>query len=166
MAANASCRTALLALALAAAGCGPRLVEHVSEEGRFGVLLPGEPSGQEDEELAKGQHKVAYVERSGNYTVAWLDLPDQKKTADEVLDNACDGALKNLQAKAVSRKEITLEGTYPGRDLAAAWSRGFFHARFYLVGRRLYHVVISGEKWWVESARSRKVLESFRVVEE
>ena len=166
MAANGTCRTALLALALGVAGCGPRLVEHVSEDGRFGVLLPGEPRGEEDEELPKGQHKVAFVERSGNYTVAWRDLPGQKEPPDEVLDTACDKALEALRAEPVSRKEITLKGRYPGRDLAAAWSRGFFHARFYLVRRRLYHVVVSGEKWWVESARSRKVLESFRLIEE
>jgi hypothetical protein len=44
--------------------------------------------------------------------------------------------------------------------------KGIVHERMYLVGRRLYQVLISGPRWWVESATSRKVMESFRVTGE
>ena len=37
--------------------------------------------------------------------------------------------------------------------------------RMYLVGRRLYQVVASGPRWWVEAKQARQVLDSFQVIE-
>ena len=73
-----------------------------------------------------------------------------------------------LKAKEISRKAITLMGRYPGRELVAEWpnGNGIVQDRLYLVDHRLYQVVASGPKWWVESATTRQVLDSFRLLEE
>jgi hypothetical protein len=118
--------------------------------------------------LPKGKYKVSLEQRSGTYTVAWEDLPEKKDlSSEERLDLACNGAIDELKGKALSRKSITLKG-HPGRELIVAWAtgKGIVHDRMYLVGQRLYHVMAAGEKWWVESSTSQRVLDSFEIIEE
>jgi hypothetical protein len=152
-------------------GCSPALEEYVSEEGKFRVRMPAQPTLVRDPELPSNVKKVSLLQRSGSYEVAWEDLPASDASDDRRLDDACDGALKALQPKDVNqdvkRKEITLAGRYPGRELAVKTPDGkLVQDRMYLVKRRLYQVVVSGSKWWVESPASQKVLDSFEVIEE
>jgi hypothetical protein len=150
-------------------GCGPRLQEYVSEKGGFRVRMPGEPEPDPERDLPRGVKKVTLLQRSGSWSVAWEDLEATKGGSDDQrLNDACDGALKKLKAKEVRPREITLAGKYPGRELVAEWpdGKGITHDRMYLVGNRLYQVVASGPKWWVESSTSKKVLDSFALLEE
>ncbi len=151
------------------AGCGDRLTEYTNDEGRFRVRLPGTPSPVEGKGEQAVVHGVRLSQQSGNYTVTWEDIDRQKtgKSDDELLDLACAAALARVKGKELSRKAIELDG-HPGRDLVTEWSdgKGIVQDRMYLVDGRLYHVVASGARWWVESSTSRKVLGSFAVVEE
>jgi hypothetical protein len=145
-------------------GCGDGLQEYVSKEGRLRVLMPGTPEVDNDPTLPSVIKKRTLLQRSGSYAVAWEDLaPDNKHSADQRLDRACDAAVKHLKGRTITRKEIELTGGYPGRELIVEWDnqQGIVHDRMYLVEDRLYHVMASGPKWWVESAISRKVLDSF-----
>jgi hypothetical protein len=149
-------------------GCSAPLEEYVSEEGKFRISLPSQPLEEKGADLPAGLKKVSLAQQSGSYAVGWQDLPPGETTPDERLDQACDGALQSLKAKSLSRKEITLASRYPGRELVMEWpdGKGIVHERMYLVDRRLYQVLVSGPKWWVESATSRKVIESFQVIGE
>jgi hypothetical protein len=160
--------TTLACLLLALSGCGQRMVEYVSEEGKFRVLMPESPEPVKDPDLPRGVKKVWLLQRSGSYSVAWEDLPPSDVSPDKRLDDACKAALKALKAKDQTWTEITLAGRYPGRELVseAPGSKGIIHDRMYLVGNRLYQVVITGSKWWVESDTSKKVLDSFQLTGE
>jgi hypothetical protein len=154
-----------LGVALALVGCGDGLQEYVSEEGGFRVLFPAAPSTAPDPDLPRGVRKVSHVERSGSYAVAWEEVGDGEGGAAERLDRACDAAVKKLKGKELARSTIKLHGEHPGRELVIEWpdGRGVTHQRMYLVEGRLYQVVASGLKWWMDTPRPRKVLDSFRL---
>src|SRR5262245_60644614 len=143
-------------LVLLVLGCGERLEEHVSEDGRFRVRFPGPASTEPDPDLPSRVHKASFVERSGSYAVAWDDVAPGKDGADALLDRACDDAVKRLKGKEKSRKAIALDG-HPGREQVIEWpdGRGLVQQRIYLVESRLYHVVVSGATWWIEKPMAR-----------
>lgn len=154
---------------LALTGCGEPLVEHVSTEGRFRISLPGEPTVLSGEDLPPGVRKVTLEQRSGSYSVAREDLPNRDdRSTDDLLDMACNGALERLKARPISRKPISLAGKYPGRELYAEWpgGKGVILDRLYVAEGRLYHVIASGQRWWVESPTTRQVLDSFAIVDD
>jgi hypothetical protein len=150
-------------------GCGEApLQEYTSEEGKFRLKLPGAPEPDDSGAFPERVNKVRLLERSGKYEVAWEDLKNAKGLSDDkLLDDGCDLALKLVKGKLLRRKEITLAGKYPGRELIIGDPDGDYivHDRMYLVGTRLYNVMASGPKWWVESSQSRKVLDSFEHLE-
>src|SRR5262245_16995739 len=155
-------------LVLLALGCvGERLVEHVSEAGGFLVRFPGPASTEPDPDLPDRVQKVSFVERSGSYAVAWEDVAAPKAGADALLDRACDDAIRRLKGKEKERRTIALDG-HPGREQVLDWpdGRGQVRQRVYLVDRRLYHVVVSGATWWIEKPVTRKVMDSFQLLEE
>jgi hypothetical protein len=163
----------LFAPALLAGCAGDVTQEFTSPEGKFTVAFPGTPQEDDDPSLSgEGIHKVSLMERSGFYAVAYqfVNLPDHATASDleERLEQACTGAVRNLKARLLSKKKITLAGKYPGRDLVAEWGnkQGIVHYHLYLVDGRLYQVIVSGEKWWVESPKAQKFLDSFRLSEE
>src|SRR5262245_56373453 len=155
---------AFLALLLTlAAGCGSDWPEYAPEGGRYKVRMPGTPSEDKDPDLPEGVHKVSLSQRSGNYAVAYQDLPEGGGlSVEERLDRACDGALRSLKATEVSRKAIQLQGEHPGRELVAEYAGGTrrVRGRLFLVGRRLYQVLATGQKWWVESGAVTRFLDS------
>jgi hypothetical protein len=171
MAATSTRRAGLVlvaAIGILIAGCGgDRLTEFRSEEGRFRILLPGTPS---EETLTRGIKTIRLQQRSGSFVVAWEDLKrtDQKMSPDERLDMACNAAVEQIRGKALSRRKTTLADRYPGRDLVAQGPDGnlIHRDRMYLVDGRLYQVLASGSKWWVESATVERVLDSFELIEE
>ncbi len=150
-------------------GCGEKLTEYRSEEGRFRILLPGTPKTVSDRALGKGVQAVQFEERSGDFTVAWSDPQPARATPGtlEQLDLACNRAIDNLQGKALSRRSITL-GNHPGREMLVEGPDGkvVVRLRLYLVNGRLYQVAAGGARWWVDRGTTDKVLDSFAVLAE
>jgi hypothetical protein len=160
------CRWLVLGLVLALTGCGEQLQEYRSEEGGFRILLPGEPSVPDD--VPPGSHKIRLMQRSGSYAVAWTDLaPAPEQSSEERLSRACDSALASLKATLLSRRSFLLAGQYPACDFIVELSeRGNrLHGRMILVDNRLYHVMVSGERWWIQQPVTQRVLDSFAVLD-
>ena len=153
-------------------GCagGERLQEFRSAQGRFRILLPGEPAVAPDPHLPKEIRSVRLEVESGTYVVAWedLNLGAAALSAQERLDLACNAAVEKLKGKALTRKKITLNDRYPGRELVVEGPDGkqVHRDRMYLVDGRLYQVVVSGPRWWVASGTADKVLDSFELIED
>jgi hypothetical protein len=151
------------------AGCGDPMAEYASAEGGFRLRLPAGHTPEPPVKLARGMHKVSLVLQSGTFEIAWQDrAAGDDLTPDQRLDRACDGAVRALKGKELARKEITLGGAHPGRELLAEWPdhQGVVRDRLYLVGRRLYQVVASGPRWWVDARQAREVLDSFHADDE
>jgi hypothetical protein len=152
---------ALPGLFLVLMGCSAeRGEEYRSEEGRFVVRLPGRPV--EHEQDAKGVSKITLPQQSGEYTVAWQDLPPGDTTSVEA---RLDGSLKALKGTEIRRRPLLLQGKYHGQEMVADWTKGRVKWRVYLVGNRLYTLVVSGMPWWVEFSASDAFLDSFAVID-
>ena len=80
------------------------------------------------------------------YLACYIDYPDSYKSfsADEmdvVLNSAVDGAVKNVQGKLLSKKNISKNGA-PGKDFMIDFQDGsdIIHSQAYLVKNRMYLV--------------------------
>lgn len=158
---------------LLASGCGrAEFKEYTSAAGNFKVQMPGSP--KEESQSAKAPTgetmnlNVASVQqKDGVYVVMWSDLPipagESEKDIQTRLDGSRDGALRNINGKLTDEKKITIGDKHPGRDIQADLpnGKGSLRARIYLVGTRLYQVMVVGTSSWVSSADALKFLDSF-----
>jgi hypothetical protein len=165
------CMQALLVLAcVSGTGRAEGLAEFTSEAGGFKVLMPGKPSVTEMPTPAGTMHMVQVRTKAGEYLASWIDLPfdaaDKAEKAEGCLDRVRDGMVDRVKGKLVRDKKFTLEDKHPGRDVEAETTqpaKGRMRARLFLVGSRLYQVIVAGSKEWTESKEADRVLDSFRL---
>jgi hypothetical protein len=152
---------------LLVSGCGKaEFKEFASADGRFKVQMPGTP--KEQTQTAAGVTMKIYTleEKDGAYAVSFADMPipagESEAQLQARLDGSRDGMLRNTGGILTSESKINLSGKYPGREVQAdiASKKGILRARFYLVDRRLYQVVVTGTKPWATSANATKFLDS------
>jgi hypothetical protein len=149
---------------------GPGWKEFAPKDGRFRVLMPGTPKREKQDtesDFGKGVLVMHTVERGGLiYGANYCDFPAaiKKAPADKVLDSSRDGCVDNLNGKLLLDKKVKL-GEHPGREVRVGVEGGrVFRARVYLVGRRLYQVVVFGPGEKVTSKEADKFLDSFKLV--
>ena len=152
-------------------GCGPSFSEYTSAEGRYTVRVPAAPRLSK-KETAAGDTSLAIVEQpNGRYVVAYLDLKagpgEGDAKAQQRLEGARDAAARSVGGAVLADRAITLAGKYPGRDVTIELpgKEDLARDRMYLVNGRLYQVMATGRKWWVESSDTQKFLDSFRLTE-
>ena len=150
----------------------PQAKEYISKEGGFKVLMPGTPKETKldaESEFGKGVLHMNSVEAGmAMYAANYCDFPAEiKKVAlKQVYDSSRDGAVANLEGKLATEKDIKL-GDYSGREIRIEVAGGIrlFRARVFLVGQRLYQVVVFGTKESASSKDADKFLDSFRLTE-
>ncbi len=103
------------------------------------------------------------------YIVGYSDYPEslvRNSSADVMLDGARDGAVANVGGKLLNERRLTLQG-YPGRELwieaEAGGQPGLVQARIYLVGRRLYQVLVAGSTTQFSESDAEFFLDSFEL---
>ena len=160
-----------LVLTSASAQDKPAWKTFTSKEGRFSVLLPGEPKetkqniGSADKMVIQTQ----YLIEQGNlgYLVSFQDTPGLEKPEmhAKVLDNGRDGAVKNLNGKLLSETKLTLDKKYIGLEclIDVPKFKGLYRLRMFIVGDRLYQLVVLGPKEVVTSKESDQYLDSFQL---
>ncbi len=158
-----------LALALAV-GC-PRAdwTTVSSAEGGFQVEMPTAPElARHTAESAAGplEFTIYGSQLAGSaYQVAWVDYPPGT-VADpaEVLEAARDGAVAQMAARLVRSESIEIEG-HPGLEFefdVEGRLAGF--ARMFLVGDRLYQLLLAKEPGDLPGSVGARFLESFRLL--
>lgn len=162
----------LLALALLLGGCqGSTWDEFTSSEGAFSILLPGVPTEQtKTVNTAVGPidaHFFLLERKDVAYMVGYSDYPDtvvQKNNPDAILEAARNGAVANVQGKLLSELMVSLNG-YPGRELKIepAGGKGTIKAKIFMVGNRLYQVMVVTPREKAFSKNVRKCLDSFKL---
>jgi hypothetical protein len=151
----------------------PKLEEHTSDAGKFRVKFPGKPK-VDSKELGSGPGGVQAipvtterVEGSNGvvYAVTFADYPDTflGVKAATVLDGVRDG-MRGKDGTVKEYKEVTLNGTIPGREIRIEAGKRVVRARVFLTGTRLYQVMVTGDKQPADGKSADEFLKSFEIV--
>src|SRR5437763_10204009 len=149
-------RKLILAATLAALLCACATKWETVNEGGFTVQMPGTPTRQtQSVDTASGKIDITLlsVEKSGEaFIVGYNEIPAAvaamaDKDPDTFLNNARDGAVRNVNGKVTSEHAITIDG-HPGKEFTgdgtspdASKQEGTFTARVYWVNPRLYQML-------------------------
>jgi hypothetical protein len=165
----------LCAIVLLISGCdilGWRA--YTSAEGGFSVRLPAEPKGQKiilDTGVGRTYLNIYILNRKDDnfvYSIGYVDYPAslfQLKNADKILDDGRDGAVKNIKGKLISESKISINKN-PGREVTIEATAGdaVLRAKFFLVGQRMYQLMVTTSKKKSKSYQILKFLDSFELI--
>ena len=157
---------------IAATGCKRPMTEFTSTEYKFKASFPSKPTEQEQTASGIKFKMFATESKNGAYMVWVADIPIPANESDAMLqqrlDGARDGAIKNVGGTQKSSSASTLAGKYPGREFSAGITQpteGLLRARIYLVGTRLYQVMVIGIDSYANSSEATAFLNSFKLTE-
>lgn len=142
-------------------------------EGGFTVQMPGTPNKQSQSiNTAVGPVTINMytVETKGEaFIVAYSDYPEaaaSQADPQQLLNNARDGAVRNVNGKITSERSVTLNGK-PGKEIigdgSLASQEGTFVARIYWVSPRIYQALYVRPKGSAASENGNKFLDSFQL---
>lgn len=146
----------------------------VSKEGKFSVALPGKPT----EKVSKPKFGDAVIElhvftapqKDRAFVVAYSDYPKAAIGADrdKFVGERVDANVGNLKGKLLSNEKITLgKAKHPGREVRFEITdkKQTYRARVFLVGERVYQVVLLGPDEFVKGKEADDYFASFAVDE-
>ncbi len=149
--------------------------EFRSQEGKFSVMAPlSLEEGDQTVSTQIGQivaHLFVGEATDIAYVVSYADYPEEfvtQSNSDLMLDGASNGAVSNVNGKLVIQNVISLQN-YPGREIVADvkspdGTDGTMKGRLYLVGNRLYQVIVIATKGKVEVTKIDSFLNSFKLL--
>jgi hypothetical protein len=156
-----------------AAICSAGVETFTSEEGRFTILFADKPKVDHQViRLPVGNvtmhiFTAEFPEQTGEMVVSYADYPAQTlaaRNADEMLDDSVTGTIKGMKATLVKSDRITQAGS-PGRVFSwtAAGAKGQLkgQGRMFLVGPRLYQVLIVGTEKNLQLVVYEEIFKSF-----
>ena len=147
-----------------------KLSKYSYPEGRFKVLLPGNPACKYSNTLGMRSVDYSYPEPHGAYVVSYLIAPGMviQDKISPLLDAICGSIAKTTKSVEVRRNSLTLQG-YQGRQIELAPAAGkdqLARFRLYVVRRFIYIIGAAGNKAWVDSPVVAEYLNSLEVVPE
>ena len=154
---------------LAAVAAKP--TEHTSEAGRYRAKFPGKPE-QSAKDLSTGKQVVRVVtERSSGprdlvFAVTYTDYPESYRDVPpkDILNGVRDG-LKGKDGRVMLDEELEAAGdARAARKLRVDAGRNAVRANVYLVGSRLYQVMVTGPRDAIDHPAVGEFLASFEVV--
>jgi hypothetical protein len=164
---------AALLVAVAAAPAGETtLKEHKWDAGKCTVLIPGTPKELTNKGVSPGgtpvETSMLLVDGGKHvYLVAFTPNAELAKASDELkkkaLDDGRDAAVRSVKGKLLNEKDVKT-GDLAGREFQVdAPGLGVYRARMFIVGDRLYQLVVAGPKDIAQSKDADKFLDSFKV---
>jgi len=165
----------LCAIVLVISGCDiSGWKQYVSPEGGFSVKMPAEPKAQKiilDTEVGRTYLNIYILNRKDDefvYSIGYVDYPAslfQLKKADKILDDGRDGAVRNIKGKLISESKIAIDKN-PGREVTIESTIGdaVLKAKFFLVGQRMYQLMVTTSKKMSNSYQIKKFLDSFELI--
>jgi hypothetical protein len=144
------------------------------EKPLYKVIMPGSTKTETQRQAGLTMHMLrSSPSKDATFGVATsegsLPADRQNLSADILLNDACNGSAANLEAMGaveVARKSITLQN-FPGKQLTMKISqaRGYMILRGYMVGSRLYMLVVGGKGLHEKHPDVVKFFESFQILE-
>jgi hypothetical protein len=159
-----------LVLALALPAVAEENKDYTSKAGKFSAAFPGKPKEQEVTAAGATGQSVTLEAKGGAYTVTYVDLPDAAADAlktpeaiELVLGATRDAAVTQMKGKVIDDDKIKLDGNV-GRDFKVELpEKKMMRNRMFIVGKRLYQVMVVGSKEFVEADASEKFLKTFKL---
>lgn len=156
----------LCALALwVAVGCSAPVF--TSAEGRFSVRMPGAPEYRlvtVDSADPMPLHKWTVQRGTTTFMVAYADIPVEGREASEILAGARESVLSKPERKLLSERSVSLGGS-PGIEVEIGAPDSFrMKIRVFLVGARLYQIIVAIRSRDRFRASEMDFLESFQVL--
>ena len=108
-------------------------------------------------------------EKNGfNYSISYVDYPNElfeKKTINQVLDNARYGSVTNVGGRLLKEIQVSIKN-YPGREITigVADGKAIVQVRLFLVNHRLYQLTAGASKKESLSNNIKKFLDSFDIL--
>lgn len=144
---------------------------YTSSDGGFRVLFPSSPQTMTQSIPLESWNLDLYVlmaqDATGEYLVVYSDYPDgfieRLSNRDALLEGVQQGFIQGMDATILSDRDLSL-GQHPGREIRYSTQQGVTGiAQFYLVGKRLYQLVVRDGEGERESLiqRDRQFLDSF-----
>jgi hypothetical protein len=144
-----------------------------STKGRFAVSMPGAPTADHDVEDYGDAGKIgifSYVLDlpSAQYAVIHADFPAdfvQRMGTDQMLITAREEALAQFEGVLLDEKDITLTSKYPGREQRITVEGVItVRSRLYLVGQRIYYVMVAMPNRSFSAYDAQRFLDSFTLL--
>ncbi len=141
-------------------------------EGRFTVLMPGNPEVKYKNESGMRLVDYQYTEAHGTFNISYAIMPRQlpAQAQKQVLDLLSKNIAKSVKGVETGRRPFTYQGVYPGLQVSVGKIQGkpelMAHFRFFVVGRFLYIVGSAGTKEWLASPVVREFINSVAVQRE
>jgi hypothetical protein len=167
----------MLLLAAVASGCDrSQWQEQSIRDGGFRVLMRPQPhyeKRQLDTPVGAITAHLYTMELSDSvFGVGYSDYPEQMlrmMAPRRMFMDVRDGWMKRIDGRLQGEgKDIRLEGTYPGMEIVASGTvngrEAYLRGRFYLVGNRLYQIVVFGNRDSIPLADVNRFLSSFKLI--
>lgn len=142
----------------------PGWINYSSRTGRFSIMMPAEPTLQEQPVDTAAGKLMNYVflsqKGSAAFAISYADYPQNDADPQGVLDRVRDGAVTGIKGTLVSGKNITHKG-YPGREFQASTQGALYTSRIFLVKDRLYQMVVVAPATQLSAAETNRFLTSF-----
>ena len=148
---------------------------YTSIEGGFSVLLPAEPKPQKiilDSDFGQTYLYMYMLDNKDGfvYSASYVDYPlgvFQEKSVAQILDDARDGAVRNVRGKLLSESSISIK-KHPGREIMveSATGKAIVKAKIFLINHRLYNLNATASKEMSSSNNFRRFLDSFEIRED
>ena len=144
---------------------------YTSRDGKFTILLPGEPTTGYRPIDMDSPNSVTYVINlqtpSAAYIIAYFDLPAAPSDSAKIkktIDDTRDRIVKMYSLKLESESDIE-STSYPGSALKMKTPDGKeFLSRIFLVSRRVYHISIVLLSKEGESSNMTRYFDSFKPI--
>ncbi len=115
----------------------------------FNIRMPGTPQSQfQDVQIPGGKVSTgAWTTQTAEgviYSVSFADYPEpvaKARPAKDFLDEGEAGLANQLRGTVRSKRDVALDGN-PGREFTVSSENGEVKARNYMVGRRLYTLLV------------------------
>ena len=167
-----SVRTAILAVILSAGLLSADekkadWVTYSSADHKCEIMFPSKPKEMGDKDSAQ-----ALLEAMGGNAVYLLQINkfpgaiaiDNEAVVNKVMDGGRDALVKTFKSEKPTEKSLTIDKKYPARDIdLIVPALGIYRVRFVVTPTHFYQVTMAGPKEFVDSADSKKFLESFKV---
>ena len=152
----------------------PNWVTTVSHQGAFLVRMPEEPTVAVDRVSAEKENITINTYKSEDraintfYMVSYYDYPDgfNPDTKKDFFKDVISKVVRRMGGSLLMEKNISTD-EYKGREIEVAVDEDYFvRAKFYLVGNRLYQLIIGAADRRAYSPENEAYLNSFRLIKQ